>query len=384
METWQRKPDGGFVLVPAMALLRAWWAYRAGKIRFIDLRVWLASFEAVARRCGLPKGRIPRYSHDELATLVNSVGGEHIRRALCRLESEGLLTWTASRIDLGSAATSGEDTDSDEVREVTPLLANMKRRIPVPRRLLRYVAESGKPVLAATVFGHLLRCVYHRRQGVRSDGLVKASWISVVFGVDERNVKGARRDLVRLGVLMVGCAPQRVLNRFGVPSTVSLTWSEPRSVIESPPRRCKSTTKSPPPRRTGNSSFGRSENQKPANLGHGGDRFCSTAASAPFRVVRLDDLTDVRRLSILRLEALRQGLIKSTEPAFFATIVRQGLWHHIAAADEDKALRQMNAARRACDAKFVGASTGRGIVGPAKAGNLCSTILQRALAGVRS
>ena len=67
-----KKPEGGFVLVQAWALVAAWQAVRAAILRPVDLRVWLATFEAVARRCGARKGSRPEFHIEELAVLTRS------------------------------------------------------------------------------------------------------------------------------------------------------------------------------------------------------------------------------------------------------------------------------------------------------------------------
>lgn len=67
------KPAGGFVLVPAWAFIAAWWACRTGDLCPLDLRVWLASFEAVARRCGGSQG-VPCGVHDRRAAGADGSG----------------------------------------------------------------------------------------------------------------------------------------------------------------------------------------------------------------------------------------------------------------------------------------------------------------------
>lgn len=254
-----RKPEGGFCFIPAMAILRAWWAYKAKIIRLLDLRVWLGCSEAVARRCGLQKGRVPKYTLDELHLLVGGVGGEHIRHSLSRLDKAGLLCWSETALQIGDGeAVEGLD-ETGELCRMSELTVNVRRKVPVPRRVIRLLAAGERPVVIATVLGHLLRCVYYRNRGVRCDGLVKASWIASVFGVHERNVKGARKHLHDCGLIQLGTANQFVLNRYGLPTVFNLAWSESSRdktesrTNDSPPRRAKSTTESPLPRKTGNS-----------------------------------------------------------------------------------------------------------------------------------
>ena len=45
------KPAGGFRFITVVQLCTAWWLYRHGQIRLLDVRVWFAAQEMVARRC---------------------------------------------------------------------------------------------------------------------------------------------------------------------------------------------------------------------------------------------------------------------------------------------------------------------------------------------
>jgi hypothetical protein len=69
---------------------------------------------------------------------------------------------------------------------------SFSRRIPVPRRLVRFLAKGCSRVALATMLGHLFRCLYYRQGHYRAEGLSKASWIAEVFGVSLRAVKTAR------------------------------------------------------------------------------------------------------------------------------------------------------------------------------------------------
>lgn len=195
METEAVKPVGGFVFVSAMGLLAAWWAYKRRFIQFRDFRAWLACHELLAERCRLEEGQIPHFEVKELGRFVGGVGGEHLRASVRRLERAGLLAWSQTSVQTANSVS--------DVR-----------------------VASGR----CRAMGHLLRCLYHRGTFMNAKGLCKASWIAEVFEVSERNVKAARSELVGTdngsGFLVVGTAPQRVLNRYGLPVTVNLTWSK--------------------------------------------------------------------------------------------------------------------------------------------------------------
>ena len=69
-----------------------WWAYRSRRIQLMDLRVWFAAQEMVARRCQLAPDQMPHYTPEELHGLVGGVGKEHLRASLRHLEALGLFT----------------------------------------------------------------------------------------------------------------------------------------------------------------------------------------------------------------------------------------------------------------------------------------------------
>ncbi len=217
------------------AVLRCWQAYREGQIEFRDLRVWFAAQELVARRCMLAKGRVPSYNVNELAGLVGGVGGEHFRSSLRTLEALGLISWRTSAITFPKVE-NGERKD--------------RRLIPVPRRTLRFLAGCKRPALAATVIGHLIRCLFFRNGECLSRGTCKASWVAETFGVNVRSVKAARKHLAEIGWLVVAESDHWHKQRWGATAFVNLAWPGPGPIgrkSESSPRPELSTTEFSPP-----------------------------------------------------------------------------------------------------------------------------------------
>jgi hypothetical protein len=102
---------------------------------------------------------------------------------------------------------------------------NLPLKVPVPRRLLRFLAQGCTRVLLATVLGHLFRCLYYRDGQCQPEGLCKASWIAEVFGVSERAIKTARRRLEAIGFLQRTETAQWLLNRYGQKMTINLHWA---------------------------------------------------------------------------------------------------------------------------------------------------------------
>lgn len=359
MEFTATKPVGGFVFVSATGLLAAWWAYKRRFIQFRDFRAWLACHELLAQRCRLQRGRKPRFRQEELEKLVGGVGGEHIRASVRRLERTGLLQWSTERLRPATTLADIRPDDPDDLAEFVQCVQNYRRKVPVPRKLLKLLAQESRPVFVATALGHLLRCMYYRQSKCRGNGLCKASWIAGVFEVDGRNVKAARQELVERRILFRQSVGQTRLNRWGVPMCFNFVWgTKPR---ETPPPGALSTTGLPPLRGTGNSSFGRSDNQKPGAPDPSGVR--KRTLSGP-RLTHLleQDLADAERLSVVHVQAVRRGHVSASEAdrlrvfaaaaharrvarrsvcGLFVWLVRNGRWEHLSQHDEDTARRQM-------------------------------------------
>jgi hypothetical protein len=90
------RPEGGYLLIPAVLPALAWWAYREKLIRPADLRVWLTAWEVRARRCLTP---LPcRFGRDEPRRLAG-LSPRRVNDALRRLGAAGLLDWSESAVE---------------------------------------------------------------------------------------------------------------------------------------------------------------------------------------------------------------------------------------------------------------------------------------------
>ena len=221
MSPAERKPEGGFQFIAVRQLCAVWCAYKTARIPLLDVRVWFAAQELVARRCQLRPERQPTYTYDELARVVGGVGD--VSASLHRLQASELLTWTPHAITFNPSL---PEQVSSALAPMLAQITNHKRRVPVPRRLLRFLAGGCTRVLLATVLGHLFRCLYYRDGQCQPEGFCKASWIAAVFGVSERAVKTARRRLEALGFLQRTETAQWLLNRYGQRMTINLRWTD--------------------------------------------------------------------------------------------------------------------------------------------------------------
>lgn len=354
------------MLIGVEQICSAWTAYAGKRIKLVDLRAWFGCWELAARRCRLMPKRRARYQTDELHRLIGGAGGRHLGASLRRLENAGLLSWTSDKLDFCPVAAG---TDNPELHRMMAEITNNRRRVPVPRRIVRLIAEGASRVLIATILAHLVRCLYARRTGCNARGTCKASWTADVFGVDVRNVKAARKHLVRLGWLIAGHAPQWRLNRFGAVMAINLDWGSSQlgqveqktSLHDSPPRTAPIGTRSPLPE-SDRKLLPEYKNQKPASGGPDGvvkegggekpkhppcwERLIAQDLHCPKRLLALFRQA-VKRNLVSDSEAARLAFVAAAEHArmvarrnpcgLFRTVVERGLWGFVTQTAEDSA-----------------------------------------------
>lgn len=382
-QTTCSKPAGGYVRIGVEQICAVWTAYSEKRIRLIDLRAWFACWELVARRCQIGPKRQAEFSVGELHRLIGGVGGKHVRASLKRLADGGFLRWSAAKLEFPEPS----DFLHPQFGAMLGAIANNKRRVPVPRRILRFLAGDASRVTMATILAHLLRCLYFRNGGFVPSGTCKASWIASVFRVDARNVKAARRQLIAIGWLVPGTAPQWRLNRFGAVMSINLNWASPtarQSNVSPNEVHEMPSTKSPLPRArivTGSPLLESDQkllpeykNQKPACGRPPGawkqelktepstapcwERLCPEDLRIPKRLFALyrDAVSKKRvaageagRLAFVGA-AVHARMMGRTNPCgMFRTIVEKRLWHFITQEAEDRArtrLRQLDEASR--------------------------------------
>jgi hypothetical protein len=193
-------------------------------IRLVDLRVYFAACEMVARRCNRPAPLPSRYGLGELKRLTG-LSPKRLRDSLRRLQAARLLAWSESAITFPASPGVVPLADRDGFRDFLDEVPNRRRLVPVPRRILRLLAGGARPALIATILGHLFRCLYFKGGQCQAVGRVKASWIADTFGIALRRVKQARQELIALGWLVPLPSRQWALNRWGALIRINLEWS---------------------------------------------------------------------------------------------------------------------------------------------------------------
>ena len=360
---------GGYVLIPVVQLCSAWAAYRTGSIKLYDLRVWLAAKEMAARRSFRGADRSPRFTNEELHRLVGGVGGQHVRSSLRRLQAARLLSMTEQSITFPEGAKPDDAGVADLLRSMLTAVQLTKRSVPVPRRLLRYLAEEGTRVGIATRLAHLLRCVFRRRFDLAAVGRCAVSWVASVFGVDERRVKEERKRLIQEGWLISVEDPLWARNRWGMRVRVNLdvlprVTAQPSSLPTSrkAPRKSAPTTDLPPPV-SNRKLLSEYKHQNPASGRPAGARAKHEEQKTPgreptWRDVTDADLRDTRRVLELHRQGVQTGFVHRGEHArlqfvaaaeharavatrnpagLFVRLVRGKLWHFATQAEEDQA-----------------------------------------------
>jgi hypothetical protein len=234
------KPDGGFTGITLTQIAMIWVSYLTAGIAIgiVEVRAYLAALELVQRRkteehirrrlftewkktrqgpC--PKPVEPHYRLEELSTLMGEPL-EKVRRAVKRLEETGLLTFTPTRI---SFAMEPEELQVESTAPIYEMLRTLSPRggwnriVPLPRRIITVLAETGSRSVIATVLGFVARCCFYfsKEKKYTYVGRCKSSWISESFGISLAATKAARSFLVSIEFLRPLETPQLEMNKKG-------------------------------------------------------------------------------------------------------------------------------------------------------------------------
>lgn len=320
--------EGGFAFVPTASLMACWNGYKSGRLKLRDVRAWVGIVEMVERRTASDSERTPQYDLKELSRLT---GVQVCRGAIRRLSDIGVVEWSREQVRLtgptGSAST-------------------RRKWVPVPRRILRWLAQHGTAAEIATAFGHASRCLFYdsMRKVCRSGGYCTAQWVAEHFGVGERSVKRARSAWIsRKWLRMVedGKSGHRTGARF----IIEFAWRSPHRLA---PQTSSKRAPLAPPR----------DQQDPPSEIKQPDRESGTQRPVYISHIVPEDLSDPARLAEIHRQAGLQGLVPKSQAGallvfsaaarakrcaernpcgMFATILRKQLWNHICSIDEDAA-----------------------------------------------
>jgi hypothetical protein len=356
------RPLWGYCRVRAEAICRLWVAYREGKLTRQDVQIWFGVHELLMRRCTFQPGRKPSFSERELEPLTG-MRAPTIRASIRRLEARGFLSWSKHEpiVQDGPEAILGGLIG---LAAMLSAVTNHRRTLPIPRHTILLLARTRRPVIFATVLGHLFRGMYYRSQECVSWGTCKASWIAATFGVDVRNVKAARGELERSGWLRPLDSHHWHRQRYGGSFVIPLAWAGSRlrpPRVSSPPKG-SSASKSPPPESYRNLPSG-IKNQKREHARVPGVQEQKAKREGEPRLLHVVpvDLIDPQRTAELFRQALQARLVNddplsrlqffaaaqrakrlgSNPGGFFVTILKKRLWRNIANCDEERARSEL-------------------------------------------
>jgi hypothetical protein len=362
------QPRGGYKTLSVIQLCNPLAAYDGGRIGHRAVRVYFAAVAQVAvreasRRSTRARGDDPcglaRYRVQELSRLTGLADAD-VRRELRRLGRAGLARFSECEVTIASEPA---DEGVALAESVSGRNRSPRRPVPVPRPLLRLLARVDRPAFTKVLLAYLIRGVsIDRRSGeVSGAGSAKLTWIADRFGLSERAARYARRELIALGILTPDTgSSQRKLNRDGAYFTVNLDWHEelrrdPTEAIVAP-LVLPTTPQIAPPEGDKRTSSGTKDQQARRVRVPG---LCERADRTPsLRDIRREDLTRISSVLALYEQAVHVGWLERSDanrrnfvaaavraarangdaPRIFVAIVRRGLWHHITAEEEERAV----------------------------------------------
>ena len=356
----------------------------ARQLPWLAARVWLACVELVAIRDAAKRVRRLRRDRRVVASdfqrteleAMTGLNARSVARALGCLRRIGLVEFNATAVALS-------ELPMPEAGETIRDLAggrSVRRPVPVPRTVLRFLAAQETAALGRVMLGYICRGLSIDRVGgaLREAGTAKASWLAETLGLSLRSVRYAQAKLREMGWIGkdVG-SKQWKLNRHGAWFRINLIWKPP--TMNSERAACDETNRVPFARPTPDSCTSvappkedrktpsESKNQKPSGVfgtGIGKDQSaCRKPLPAPTLAnIRLSDLHDRSRLGSLRQQAVARGWLRDCDadalnffaaavrarstPArdpvcVFVALVRGRRWGHVTQGNEDEARRML-------------------------------------------
>lgn len=151
--------EGGYKIVTPIQIANCLAAHEEGAISYRAVRVYFGALSLVAIREAAERGskrkgkearKAPRYSIAELSA-VTRLKPQAVRSELRRLKNRSLVVWTERAILVNSNPLPG----SEELLDRASGRRSVSRPIPVPRRVLRFVASSGKASVGKTAVAYV-------------------------------------------------------------------------------------------------------------------------------------------------------------------------------------------------------------------------------------
>jgi hypothetical protein len=370
------QPKSGYKTITSIEITNALFCYEANLITLKALQVYFACFSLVAIREAASRskkqkqkkgGVVSSYRLKELAK-ATILPLRVIKKEIASLQSHGLINFCESEILITKEILLG----SQDLLECLSGKRSPRRPIPIPRSILRFISRSKKISVTKTLLAYILRGLTISRTGeITGQGSVKCSWISNVMDLSIRSVKGARKELIGLGIITADTGSnQWKLNKTGAYFTVNLSWTlatenkvihregsegtikspvaggsalsafleKSRQGVDNfsvpvpefaPPMAQKCILFAPPYKDKKTSSNEESKNQKTLGVAPKPTGFCKTKKGGEEKPkiydVKPEDLGNFSRVEELYFQAVKKKLIEPTEAGainFLAAAVR--------------------------------------------------------------
>jgi len=349
---------GGYHCLSVTQLCNILFAIGEGIITYRDMRTYFAvtamqASRDAAKRTG--SKMTPQFLIEEIQELVGGMDEKGSKKSVRALEKAGLLEFSPSNVTFPNESIEGSQ---ELLEEASGKGRSPKRLVPIPRRILRYLARCTMPSVAKSIIAYLIRGLSRRRDGtLNNKGSVKSSWIALITGISLRAAKAARRLLITLGWLTEDTSSsQQKLNRTGAYFEINTDWKEVCDQVEFAPPIAENGTEFAPLNKD-RETLSDLKNQKTS----------AGASTSPYREPTLNDMQpgDLKRMfSVLVLyrQAVTAGWLNDSEAnqlffiatairvhrtncndpvRVFVAIIRRNLRSYITQAQEDSARQQL-------------------------------------------
>lgn len=347
-----QKPDGGFVPAHVSVICRLWSDRRHTDItqtrlgKLLALRVYFAALDMGAVGRGAYR---PAEICNRIGVKPTGYNQAQVRRAAEALTGLGALKKSGSAIRSADVGT-------------TPMLERIKkgrRRVPLPRRLVRRLARTSHEARMATMLGTFIRCLHSNRDSLDRAGRVQPTWIADVFGVTRSSAHRILNELVQEGVIEQLETATWAKRRWGTKTRVRLNQLKATTVTTAKPPRARADRALDQKKRA---PFGRSclnhhpvSNETEKKYHHPAQsRQRGVSSSGALRQITSEQLGDPHELR-RRFDAQGGGsdadwirwvscakralrLADRNPGGFFRAMITKELHHHIANEDEDRAV----------------------------------------------
>ena len=389
---------GGYHCLSVAQLCNILFAVGEGIITYRDVRTYfaIAAMQATrdaAKRTGSKKS--PQFLFEEMQELVSGVDERGSKKSVRDLEKLELLEFSSSSINLSKEPL---EESYELLEQAVGKGRSPNRLVPVPRRILRYLAQCTKPSVAKAIIAYLIRGLTRRRDGtINNKGSVKSSWIALIAGISLRAAKAARRLLITLGWLTEDISSsQQKLNRTGAYFEINTDWKEVCDHVEFAPPIAENSTKFAPLNKDIETPLDL-KNQKTLS----GD--CTQRQEPRLNDIQPDDLRRMSNVLKLYNQAVDAGWLINSEANLlffiaaairvlrtschapvrtFVSIIKRNLREHITQMQEDAARQQLRAYRDKQQRRQPGGQTENPSQETGFIQSLVTKVLQKLSAGV--